>query len=189
MHASPEPSTRRLFVGLVPDAAVRSQVLAWRARWQWPRGVALVAPAHVHLTLAFLGDVPGPSLPALRAALGTVPVAPLGLRLEPAQVWPNGVAVLRPLAHAGLDALHAQVVAALEGVGLALAERRWRPHVTLARRAQGARPPEGGAGIDWLAMGFALVWSRLPPQVPRARYELLDWWGGERPAGAFNAPA
>ncbi len=171
------PAALRLFVGLLPDAPLRQAVLDWRARWQWPRGAALSSPAHLHLTLAFLGETEAARLPALRTALAAVPVSPLLLRLGFAEAWPRGLAVLRPQASAALDALHAHVEGALRVAGLAATGAGWKPHLTLARHAAGAQPPADRLELDWVVSDFALVWSRLPPQVPVARYEVLGRFG------------
>jgi 2'-5' RNA ligase len=69
--------------------------------------------------------------------------------------------VLEPLAvpDALLD-LHAALGQALAGLGIALEERPFRPHVTMARHASGATPPHAPAHIAWPVTGFALVESR-----------------------------
>lgn len=165
--------TRRLFIGLMADTPVREAVLAWRAQWQWPRGTALVSPAHLHMTLHFLGEVAESRLPLLQAALETVPYEPLRLRLGQPELWPRGLAVLRPAPDAALDALQARLGEALRAIGFDAPPGPWKPHLTLARKAVHARPPEPALSLDWPVAGFDLVWSRLPPQVPRATYEVL----------------
>lgn len=55
----------RLFLALWPDPAVRHQLRAARDAWQWPRGATPVHADKLHLTLHFLGDVPGARLPEL----------------------------------------------------------------------------------------------------------------------------
>ena len=44
--------------------------------------------------------------------------------------------------------------------GLA-AQRLWTPHVTLARDAAGAAPPEALPTLAWPVRDVVLVWSRL----------------------------
>ncbi len=162
------------------DEAVRRAVLDWRAQWQWPRGTALAAPAHLHLTLHFLGEVPESRIPALRAALATVPVPALRLHLGRGETWARGLVVLRPEPDPSLDRLHAHTGEALRQAGIASAPASpplaWKPHLTLARKAAGAQPPPRALALDWAITGFELVWSRLPPTVPRATYEVLERW-------------
>ena len=169
--------THRLFIGLIPDAPVRQALLDWRARWSWPRGTALSAPAHVHLTLFFLGETDEARLPVLAAALADVPPASFTLRLGRPETWHRGLVVLRPSPCEALAGLHRRMGQALQAAGFVADVSAWKPHVTLARKAPQAQPPAQALDIDWPVHGFALVWSRLPPQVPRARYEILEAWG------------
>lgn len=173
---APEP-TRRLFIGLMADPALREAVLAWRQRWQWPPGTALASPAHMHMTLHFLGEVAESRVGLLRQAIAAVPFEPLRLHLGQPEVWPRGIAVLRPAPDAALDRLQARLGAALRAIGFDAPECPWKPHLTLARKAVRARPPAEPLALDWPVHGFSLVWSRLPPQVPRATYEVLAHHG------------
>ena len=154
------PSTRRLFLALWPDPAVRHQLKEWRDAWAWPRGASPVATDKLHVTLHFLGNQPSDSLPALLDGLA-VPFTPFRLQLGVAELWHNGIAVLSPPAPpAELLALHAALSAALPGLGLEPEARAYRPHVTMARRARGAEVPQSGPEIDWQIDHYALVESK-----------------------------
>lgn len=177
MEPTSLPATCRLFIGLLPDAPVREAVLAWRARWRWPRGTALSAPAHLHLTLYFLGDTDATRLPRLRSTLSRVAVEPFTLRLGLPQAWHSGLVVLRPQPCEALETLRRRVGQAVQAAGLDVGAGPWKPHLTLARKAADAQPPGEALDIAWAVGGFALVWSRLQPQVPVARYETLATWG------------
>lgn len=108
-----------------------------------------------------------------------MPFEPFPLHLGDPQFWPRGLVVLRPQPQARLDRLREQVRLAVQSVGIdAGAEPAWKPHLTLARRAAGAVPPPEALAVDWPVQAFSLVWSRLPPQVPTARYEELGRWSG-----------
>jgi len=157
---APPPDTTRLFLALWPNEPVRGQLRAWRDAWTWPRGATPVHTDKLHVTLHFLGDLPGSRLPELLDGL-QVPFAPFTLQLGRAALWHNGIAVLEPhgAPRALLD-LHARLSDALLALGLVPEARAYRPHVTMARRANGAGVPASGPAIDWAITHYALVESR-----------------------------
>lgn len=160
--ASAERATARLFVGLWPNDATRSELRRWQVACVWPPGARPTSPERLHLTLHFLGQVDRGLLPTLGAALDLPPTAPgFALRLGSAAVWPNGVAVLEPLdPPPALFDLHRRLGAALQRCGLPLDPRPFRPHATLARRARGAVLPAAGLpAVRWRVQGHVLVES------------------------------
>ncbi len=169
MSSVAEP-TRRLFIGLVPDASVQAAIDFQRQAWHWPPGCRLTRPQRMHLTLHFLGEVDGPHQAALQDVLADVPMQGLTLVLGTPQVWRNHVAVLLVDEHEGLRALHAGLALQLVRAGLVPARARWTPHVTIAREASGAVPPADPQPIRWRVAAFVLVWSRLAPDW---RHEVL----------------
>jgi 2'-5' RNA ligase len=99
----------------------------------------VVDPDHLHVTLAFLGDVPDDATPRLAAALDEAarPLAPFRLRLvtvgafpsarRPRVVW-AGAEDAKPIAE-----LATRTRASLAAAGFAGDEKDFRAHVTLAR--------------------------------------------------------
>jgi RNA 2',3'-cyclic 3'-phosphodiesterase len=155
--ANPSP-TVRLFTALWPSTATRDAVTAHADAWTWPAAARRTRPERLHVTLHFLGSVDAELVPALKKRLD-VAWAGCELSLDRPQVWPGGIAVIEASeVPPALATLHARLGERLEGLGLALEARRYRPHVTLARKAFGARPP--AAAVRWYAgPGFALVQS------------------------------
>lgn len=152
-------SQTRLFLTLWPDAAVRHALQACRDDWDWPPAATLVAPEKLHLTLHFLGAIDTAHIPDLRLAL-RVPFAPFTLSFGVPKRWQHGVAVLEPhTSPPELLSLHARLSAALVGLGLQPEARAYRPHVTLAHRAEHAAPAPAGPCIQWPVTGYALVAS------------------------------
>ena len=154
------PDTARLFITLWPDDTVRAALRAYRNQWQWPRAAAAMHSDKLHLTLHFLGSQPRALVAQLEQAL-TLPFTPFALDFGHAEVWRHGSAVLEPLALPGalLD-LHAALATALDGLGVAVEERPFRPHVTMGRHASGASAPSAPAHIRWPVTGYALVESQ-----------------------------
>ncbi|PRX33927.1 2'-5' RNA ligase [Meinhardsimonia xiamenensis] len=96
----------------------------------------IMDPETLHLTLAFLGDVPEPVLAELDEELAAIRTEPLTLKAaglgtfgepEPFVLW----ARVEPTPE--LERLQAAVRRAAERAGLRLKRERFRPHVTLAR--------------------------------------------------------
>jgi RNA 2',3'-cyclic 3'-phosphodiesterase len=172
---SSAPASLRLFIALWPTPAVRAALTAQRHALPWPPGAARVADERLHLTLHFLGQVSAALLPQLVPAL-QLRYPRFTLDIGPPKVWPRGLAVLPCTpAPAALLALHAALTAALAGLGLPVERRPFRPHVTLARRAEGVllpRPTSHAPNLRWRVAGHALVWSH-----PGAGYRVLARYG------------
>ena len=153
------PGTR-LFLALWPDPAIRHALRERRDAWDWPRGASPVHTDKLHLTLHFLGEVPSERVPELRRGLG-VPFTPFTLSIGVPKLWPHGVAVLEPHEQAAeLLALHANLSQALVALGLQPEARSYKPHVTLARRANNAVVPPEAEPLIWQIDGYALVESK-----------------------------
>lgn len=149
----------RLFIALWPDPQVRHVLRAWRDAWDWPRGATPVKNERLHMTLHFLGSVSTARIPELREALA-VPFEPFEIEFGQPKLWPHGIAVLEPHAAPGqLVQLHTELGSALRQLGMPVEERAFKPHVTMARRAVKALPPEGGPALTWAVDGYALMES------------------------------
>ena len=161
---SPEPW--RLFLGLWPATPVRAQVAQNADGWHWPAGARRTLPDKLHITLHFIGNVDAARVPALCEGLA-LDWSGCMLELDSAEVWPGGIAVLEAsVVPPPLADLHARLGEALQGLSLPVETRRFRPHVTLARKAQGARAP-AFAAMRWEAgPGYALVRSVAGSYVP-----------------------
>jgi 2'-5' RNA ligase len=125
----------RLFTALDPPDPLRTEVAQLRApdsldaRW--------TPPDQYHVTLRFLGEIDPKRAARIDTALGEVDVPPPACR-------PYGLDVLPSRRHpsvliVGLDrtdtllALYEAVSAVLEDEGVDPEDRRYRPHLTLAR--------------------------------------------------------
>ena len=166
--------SRRLFIGLLPDDEVRDVIAEHQRQWYWNAGSLPTRPERLHLTLHFLGEIDATREHALRSALAGEDVAPFELALRTPECWASGIAVLRPDESVALKDLHTRLTARLSHIGIAPMRGSFTPHVTLARGAVNAAPPEATRPVIWTVTDFALVWSRPGPP---ARYEVLDRYG------------
>ncbi|HWA29553.1 MAG TPA: RNA 2',3'-cyclic phosphodiesterase [Rhizomicrobium sp.] len=174
----------RLFVALpIPDAVANTMFLIQSgvpgAKWQ--------TREQLHLTLRFIGEVDGLQANDIDDALSAISVPRFSLALKgvgefggrkPHALW-AGVGDPAPVHH-----LNRKIETALQRIGLAADERKFQPHVTVARLR--ATPP--GKVMDWLtdhalyqsapfeAIDFALYSSTLTPNgsiyVPERVYAL-----------------
>jgi 2'-5' RNA ligase len=161
----------RLFLALWPDDAIRESLAAAQRSWTWPPGAALVPREKLHVTLHFLGPVPASRFGALQPLCGTrgdpFTLAHDGARQH---VWPGGIAVLEMAAPPALQMLHAALANVLREQDFPVEERAYRPHVTFARKAWGAEPPQTPPPFTWHCDGS---WS-LVRSSPRDGYQVVE---------------
>lgn len=124
---------RRCFLALAPDAPTRAALVQLRL----PDAVQPVAPADLHLTLAFLGAITPAQGQALiqalpRLARSLPPLLGLGRASWPQPAAPR-VAVARYEYPPVLQALLADTHALLRNLGLPVEARPFQPHITLGR--------------------------------------------------------
>jgi len=167
--------TVRLFIALWPSDAERAAIAQWQAQWLWPERASVVRAERLHITLHFLGDVAPQRIADLKYVLKPVPAPGFDLHFGKPDIWQHGTAVLRPdNSPVTLRGLHARIGLALAAIEMPVEERPYRPHVTLARRASGAKPPPVEADVAWEARsGFVLAQA---PGGGRG-YEILERFG------------
>ena len=89
----------------------------------------------LHLTLAFLGEIPEDLVPAVRDAMRSVYMQPMSLKIarvgtfsESKGLWWAGIEGNR-----NLNDLQAGIAAALDNAGVRFQKEKYSPHVTLVR--------------------------------------------------------
>ena len=181
----------RLFVALWPAAEVVEHLRAAMAdaadRVGVSSGLRWVAPPQLHLTVAFLGEVDPPRQAQIEARLGRVcgRYPPLTLSLAGAGRFGERILFVKVTGEREqLGHLAMSVAAAARRAGLALEDRPWRAHITLARARQGggglrelARALDGYRSDPWTAGDLELVHSRLGAGEDRgSSYQTLARW-------------
>lgn len=158
----------RVFFALWPDAATRGLLGQAARRMHHVLGGRRTRDDSIHLTLSFIGDVGVQRLPEL-AVPPLQDLKSFTLILDRCGCWPrNGIGWMAPSQIP--DQLRLLVAAMedwLRGVGFALEERPYRPHVTLLRNAQCVPLEEAIEPITWRAEEFVLVRSVLEPEGSR----------------------
>lgn len=166
----------RLFFAIIPDKSTSVSLHAiGNSLARFSRG-QVVGPDRLHLTLAFLGEVPperldkllaiGESLPRLDGAVWTI---------DRVGGWPNGIVWAgssQPCP--ALSELAAALQQGLAQAGFPTETRPFVPHVTLLRRARRRLPPQDIAPLPFVLRRVSLMESTLTPQGPQYR-ELQHW--------------
>jgi 2'-5' RNA ligase len=167
-------SAHRLFLAIWPDDEIRQRLSEHRAAWSLPAGCLRYQPQDWHVTLHYLGSVADERVADIVAALH-LPLEPCELVLDQPQLWRGGLAVLAASSvPPALASLHDRLAVALRELELPVEARPWRPHLTLARRAAGARLPSSFAPIAWAAHNYAMVVSTGRQEQ---RYQILHEYG------------
>ncbi|GAB5389832.1 MAG: RNA 2',3'-cyclic phosphodiesterase [Alphaproteobacteria bacterium] len=174
----------RLFIALPIPAAVAEPLARLRlslpdARWQHRDDL--------HITLAFLGEIPDDKAEALADELAQIKCPPIPLKVNRLDAFASGDkarilwAGIDEASAPGLFTLQKKVRAACRKVGIELEARRYRPHITLARlkHTSSAALAQELAAADlpdtkgWSAGKLSIYESRLSPSG--AKYaRLLD---------------
>ena len=163
----------RLFVAVELDGYVQQALSRLQHELQRHRllGLRWVRPESIHLTVKFLGETPRDKVASIVEALSssTAGVAPhelslgtvgtFGSRNAPRVVWVDLEGDLEPLLR-----LQEQVERALTPLGFPAEDRRFSPHLTLAR----VRPEDARAVASPLAEAVAAV------QAPNSRIEVRE---------------
>lgn len=150
-------NSRRLFIGLWPDAPIVDALSAWAVQAHGLCGGRIMRADTLHLTLAFLGNVDAQRVTALCAAVPTWQVRTGVLELNrfgrfkgPRIVW-AGPTEQRVT---WLDALHDELWERLSAMGLTSPAEAFRPHVSLLRNA-------GPGDVSRLVVEQPIVWTPM----------------------------
>lgn len=158
----------RTFVALeLPPPVIAALVAVQQALAGAQLPLRLPAATSLHLTLAFVGEIPAMRVADLVTAVsqGCVGVAPFRLRAESTGMFPHARAPRvvwvgvqgAPAAMAALTQLRQGIVRALDTAGFPV-DRRFDPHLTVAR------VPEHTAPADRARVGAAV--QALPAFAP-----------------------
>lgn len=160
----------RLFFALWPPDAVRTRIGTVADPLLRDVRGRRVAPADLHLTLAFLGALEDARADCCRRAADALRHPPFELRLDRVAAWPR--ARVTCLGTADVPTPLLDLASALErslaACGHRPEPRRYQPHVTLVRAAAGADLPARACDpVVWPVDAFVLAESG--PGDPRYR--------------------
>jgi len=171
----------RLFFALWPSGAQRAALAVAAAPAIGQVDGQPVPPTNLHVTLAFLGMVPGRTLAQLIEAGGQGPRPAVELSFERLAFWAKPkvlVAIPSAVPAAGLEIVD-RLWTSVAPLGFERELRPWQPHLTLVRRVR--RPPPENLPLapvenvgDESPWRLALVESTSHPDGIRYK-PLADW--------------
>jgi 2'-5' RNA ligase len=171
----------RLFFALWPGDPMRTALAAAAAPAVVQVAGQPVPPGNLHVTLAFLGQVPRSALVPLFEVGGLGPWPAVELAFARLEFWakPKVLVAMPESVPAAGSAIVDRLWTGLERLGYAREDRPWRPHLTLARRVR--RPPPDNLVLAPIAAAgdvppwrLALVESSAHPDGPRYK-PIADW--------------
>jgi len=128
----------------------------------------------LHLTLAFLGEVPSVRVADAAAVAGGMVFSPFTLTLDRVDYWKHNRIVWVGGESPELATLAASLGHGLRAAGFRLEARPFVAHMTLLRDARCAEAPAPAVQIAWPVSEFTLVESRLAPGG--SRYDIVGRW-------------
>ncbi len=153
----------RLFFALWPPLELARSLAEYAGRLHGPCGGRVMPEPNIHMTLAFLGELPpGRLADAIGAGHGAQGIARAGsIRLGAVRHWKSGGVIWAGPSEPVPCVLFiaAALREELEARGFALEEKTFVPHVTLLRKAAAGAPFAQPPSIEWPVLEFLLVRS------------------------------
>jgi 2'-5' RNA ligase len=164
----------RVFFAVWPDAA-SAQALHQVARTAADIcGGRIMRRDGMHVTLAFLGDIPAERVAAATRVADGIAAEAFTLTLDRLGYWRHNRILWAGGVSPRLTFVAAALVDGLRAADFALDARPFVPHLTLLRDAYCGEPPPLPPGIGWSVNEFVLAESRLSGDG--ARYEIVGRW-------------
>jgi len=175
------PRKLRLFFALWPSGLHRAALAEAAAAAVARANGQPVPPGNLHVTLAFLGMVPGVLLAQVIEAGGQAPSPSVSLHFRRIEYWgrPKVLVALPDAVPAAGAMVVDRLWRALGPLGFKSEHRPWQPHLTIARRVPQPPPgdlvlppvPDDGTEPAWR---LALVESSSHPDGVRYK-PIADW--------------
>ncbi|MCB1935806.1 MAG: RNA 2',3'-cyclic phosphodiesterase [Nitrosomonas sp.] len=131
---------------------------------------------NIHLTLIFLGDVEADKIDRLRGIAANITGQSFSLTIQGTTYWKKNHIVMAKVEHypAELFELVNHLKTALVAAGFVCENRKYKPHITLIRKAVAHQSIQLEKPIQWDVNDWLLMQSCLSEQG--ARYSELGRW-------------
>lgn len=168
-----EAAAERLFFAIWPSRETAMALHALACRQATSTGGRVTRLDSIHLTIAFLGEVPADRIEIFRSLPPEIVAPAFSMRLDRVGHWVrNGIVWAAPsVVPDALSVLQARLAAWVTSQGIVLDARPFRPHVTLLRKAARGELTAPEVPIAWTAGEFVLV--RSGRHAEGSRYETI----------------
>lgn len=170
-------NNRRLFFALWPEAVTRTHLIKVQ-HGLVPPGARAVHSENLHITLVFLGHQDTSAQHCAEQAAAQLRATPFSITLDCLGHWPHPRILWLGALHypAALHELEAGLRRALAPCRMALDNRPYLPHLTLARNARKMETlPVLPASVVWHVRDFVLAESISQPGAG-THYRVLARW-------------
>ena len=177
MSVESAPAKQRLFFAVWPPAELQAGLADLARDLQHELGGKVTRADSIHLTLVFLGDVATTRLDEITAAGDAVRWQRFTLMIDRCGGWAhNRIAWAGPeRTPQPLADLVTDLQTRVRGLGFAIDERAYAPHMTLVRKtSRPHRTTRIEAAAQWPVDAFVLVRSQLDAQG--SRYSVIRRW-------------
>jgi RNA 2',3'-cyclic 3'-phosphodiesterase len=166
----------RLFFAAWPAPELQAKLGGLAQDLEHDCGGRATAPANIHLTLVFLGDVERRRVARFESIAGSIAARRFELLVEHVDYWHHNRIVWAGVERCpeALQALVSDLGRALEPEGFRPERRPYVPHITLLRNARRAPVASAIAPIGWPVIRLALVES-VRREKGRGYEVLRDW--------------
>lgn len=166
----------RSFFALWPDAAVRESLAALGEDIAKEAGGKPVKADSLHMTLVFVGDVGESDVNRLAAVVDRISRKPFSMGLDRLSSFSGPQVAWVGTSHVPdtLYGMQAQLHMELEHAGFAVEQRRFVPHITIARKVTKDIKDRKLDVTHWSARTLCLVHSDTRPEG--AVYQVVKTW-------------
>jgi 2'-5' RNA ligase len=176
-RSSQRAGSHRLFFAIWPSEA-QQQLIERELRPRVESSGGRPIPAHnLHVTLAFLGEVPEPRVEVAKACASRVgPSAGFDLRFDRVETWARSrvLSLTTQLTPPALGQMAEGLRFNLLNAEFEIRQEDYRPHVTLARDVKRRGREQSIPPIEWRVEEFVLVQSEPGPNG--SRYTIVERW-------------
>ena len=173
MESSTKPEKHRVFFALIPDAKAMNEIVALQAMYQ-DTEARYSSIDKLHLTLLFLGSIDNETLECIKTSAANVSSPAFKFEFDNTGIFKRTQILWLGASetHKSLDNLYRSLIKALIHCGIQTETRKFKPHITLARKYRAKHYNKPATNIQMAVTHFYLMESI--PVEGGVRYEIME---------------